>query len=169
MELIARLTLVGILLAASGHQAHSAARPQDPPADFAVVLKFGLCTSDTLDTYRRVFVRDLGRTEPAVSIALELPSATLRAIHREILAARFHEFPEEFRISGSSAFAPAMSYDLTARMSGATHRVAWRDSIRPSTPAADRLRSMFDRVIQLVTEHPTVKELPRARIGCGDN
>ena len=137
------------------------------PSDFAIRFAYGLCTTDVLDTSNGSFVRDMGLREPTVSIGLVFPRESLRAIYDELVAARFFEYPTTFHVSGSTAFvSPAMHYRLEVRSGGATHTVTWIDGNRPSNPEADRLRDLFTRLITLVEEHPSVKGLPRARVGC---
>jgi hypothetical protein len=60
-----------------------------------------------------------------------------------------------------------MRYRLQVRSDGRDHYIDWRDGIRPSTADADRLRGMFERLIQLVREHPEVRQVPFPNIACG--
>jgi hypothetical protein len=136
------------------------------PPDFAIRFEFGLCTNDIVDTFEGTFVRDMGPHDPAVSIPLVLPSEMLNAIYGAVEEARFFEYPSEFHVSGSSAFAPAEHYRLEVRTTGVRHVVTWRDAIRPTTAEADRLRSLFSRIRQLVVNLPDVQRLPRAGVGC---
>lgn len=69
-------------------------------------------------------------------------------------------------MQGHIAFAPAMHYKLETRIRGVAHVVSWRDGIKPSTAEADRLRSLFTKIISLIASHPDVKRLPQARVGC---
>ena len=85
----------------------------------------------------------------------------------EVIAARFYDCPEVFRVQGHEGFAPAMHYRLDARMDGVRHTVTWTDRTKASTPEADRLRSLFTRLIALIVDHPSVKLLPHAKVGCG--
>jgi len=147
------------------HRADTNAAQALPP-DFGVRFEYGLCTRDVLDTFKGVFIRDMGSQEPAVSIPLKLSDESIRAFHAAILAAKFADYPEVFRISGNMAFAPAKSYKLEARIGGTSHTVAWTDNIGPSTPEADRLRDLFSTMISIVQDHPEVKRLPRAKVSC---
>jgi hypothetical protein len=131
------------------------------------LVEFGLCTTDVLDTFKGVFIRDMGSREPAISIPIDLSNELLRLMHREIVAARFSEYPADFHVRGSIGFAPAMRYSLETRIDGTSHSVTWRDGIKPSTPDADRLRNLFMTIKSVITDHPDVSRLPQARVGCG--
>lgn len=157
-----------------------------PPSDFSFRLEYGLCTTDVLDTLQGVFVRDLGRTVPAVSIPLALPQESFDEAYRAIVAADFFKYPVDFRTtpkstcrstpnasgggtvscSGIRAIAPAHRYRLTVRHTGATHTVSWHDGIAPSTDEANRLRHMLNVIVGLVRALPEVQRLPLARVGC---
>ena len=58
---------------------------------------------DVLDTFKGVFIRDMGSRDQVISIPLTLPAESLRTICREIVEARFSEYPAEFRVSGWSS------------------------------------------------------------------
>jgi len=152
------------LLSVEGVTCHSPASPELPPADFAIRFEYGVCTTDVLDTFKGTFRRDTGMGN--VTIDLVLPEESLRAIHEEIVAARFFDYPAEFRVNGNLLISPAMRYRLEVRSDGTTHTVGWTDGTRPSTAEADRLRNLFTKLIDRITSLPSVKALPMPQLGC---
>jgi hypothetical protein len=143
-----------------------ATNAQAPPADFALRLSYGVCTRDVLDTFKGIFVRDMGSREPALSIPLVFPGESLRMIYTDVVAAKFSDYPEVFRVPGLG-IQPEMHYTLETRISGVGHVVTWSDGrIMPSTSEADRLRHLFTEIISIVDNHPDVKRLPQAKVHC---
>lgn len=138
---------------------------QNPPDDFAVRFEFGVCTTDVLDTFKGVFVRDM-RPQPAMSTELSLRPDVLAAIYHAVVEARFFEYPEEFNPGGGIGVAPAEHYRLLVRNGSVSHQVHWVDSARASTEEATRMRALVRRITQYVFGLPEVAKLPRAPIGC---
>jgi hypothetical protein len=161
------MVLVRLLLGAVV-PATAATIDQAPPADFAIRFEYGACSTDILDTFRGVFVRDMGAGNAAASVPVVLSTASVNAVYHDVLAAAFFGYPAEFRVKATppSEFRPAMHYRLQVRSGGAFHTVRWTDSTRPSTAEADRLRDLFTRIIKLITDQPAIKRLPLARGGC---
>jgi hypothetical protein len=172
-----------MLLAAAFLNLGQVSKPAD---DFAFRLEYGSCTTDVLDTFQRAFVRDLGSRVPGVSIPLMLPQESLDVAYQSITSAHFFDYPSDFQTrpatncsvtltaSGStiscpgiSGFAPANHYRLEVRDAGARHVVSWRDGIAPSTEEANRLRTMFATIIDIIRRLPQVQRLPVAQVGCG--
>jgi hypothetical protein len=171
-----------ILLTAALLILGQASKPAD---DFAFRLEYGLCTTDVLDTFQGVFVRDSGVR--AISIPLKLPQESLDAVFQAIMTARFFDYPSDFRTkarsncivtpntsggatvecSGISGFGPANHYRLEVRNAGAMHVVSWRDGIAPSTDEANQLRTMLATIIDMVRRLPQVQRLPVAQVACG--
>ena len=161
----------------------SSGQAPTPARDFAFRLEYGLCTTDVLDTFEGVFVRDLGMRVSAVSIPLTLPQRSIDVVFQAVIAAHFFDYPADFRIKPtsnctvtpnggscggvSSVFAPADHYRLTVRSDGVSHTVSWHDSIAPSTEEANRLRDMLHVIIEMIRGLPEVQRLPLAQVGCG--
>ena len=140
---------------------------QTRPPDFAIRFAFGTCTTDVLDTFTNVFVRDLGTRDSAITVPVTLTGNQLQSIYEAIAAARFFEYPSTYRVLGPSAQAPSEHYKLDVSSAGVSHSVSWHDAIRPSTLEADRLRMLFTTIKAVIADLPEVKSLPRPRIGCG--
>ena len=138
----------------------------DLPSDFAVRFEFGTCTTDVLDTFNGVFVRDMGPHVPAVSVPLALPSDVVEAIHGAVINAMFFAYPSEFSDSGPVRVMPANHCRLAVRRGGSTYFVSWVDDTLPRSDEANRLRFLFTRIQQLVANRPELKSLPQAPVLC---
>jgi hypothetical protein len=158
------LIVVGLLLGAI--MPSTVAGLHQAPSDFAIRVEYGRCSTDVLDTFNEVFVREMGGRSPAVSIPVVLSAESMSAIYRDVVAAEFFSYPSEFRVHGTSEFGPAMHYRLQVRSEGGTHIVTWTDGTGPSTPEANRLRDLLTRMVKLITDQSDVKRLPLARGAC---
>jgi hypothetical protein len=141
--------------------------PTPAPADFAVRFEFGVCTTDVLDTFNGVFVRDMGPRVPAVTVRLVVPSDVLQGIHDAVVAAGFFEYPARLSASGGDAYVvPAEHYRLEVRSAGKLHSVSWEDHTRPRSEDANRLRFLFTRIKELLAYRAELKNLPRPSVEC---
>jgi hypothetical protein len=158
------LIVVGLLLGAIVPSTVAGLR--QAPSDFAIRLEYGRCSTDVLDTFNGVFVREMGGQNPAVSIPVVLSDESMSAIYRDVVETEFFSHPTEFGVHGTSESGPAMHYRLQVRSGGATHIVTWTDGTGPSTPEANRLRDLLARMVKLITDQSDVKRLPLARVAC---
>jgi len=55
---------------------------------------------------------------------------------------------------------------LEVRNGGVVHAVAWKDSSKPTTAEADRLRELFSMMLGFIHGHPEFKRLPVPTVGC---
>jgi hypothetical protein len=131
-----------------------------------LVFEFGMCTTDVVDTFKGLFVRDLGSRNPPVSVAFVLPSEVLEEVHDAILGARFFEYPSTFSVVGDEHVMPADHYRLTVRSGGVLHSVSWVDDTTSPSEEANRLQFLFARIKRLSASRPEVKHLPQARVDC---
>jgi hypothetical protein len=136
------------------------------PADFAFRLEHGSCTTDMLDTFEGLYVRDLDGDRAHVSARVSLAPESLAVVYRAVQAARFFEYPAEFRSSGSGWMAPGAHYRLEVLSGGRRHTVEWVYDRIPSTAQENRLREMFITIVQEVQRNPEVSKLPKARVSC---
>jgi hypothetical protein len=155
-----------------------------PAGDFAFRLEYGLCTTDVLDTFQGVFVRDLGSR--VASIPLALSRESLDAAFQAIATAHFFDYPSSVwtkptsdcivtpntgggstvTCSAIGAASPASHYKLTVQNAGVTHTVSWWDNA-PSTEPTNRLRTMFNNIVELIRGMPQVRRLPLPQALCG--
>jgi hypothetical protein len=161
-----RAAVVGLVTAIIGLPPTRLSAQTLVPVDFAVRFEFGVCTTDVLDTFKNVFLRDMGWTNPAVSAPLVLPPDVRQAIYEEVVKARFFEYPTRFSFAGDMWVMPADHYRLEVRSAGVSHTVVWLDDVGPRTEEADRLRALFTTIRQLLDGLPEVKRLPTPRLHC---
>ena len=170
---IANLFIIGIFVRSGSGEAQPrpAARDlvstlaQAPPPDFALRFEFGTCTTDVLDTFKNVFVRNMD-PKPSISVSVSLSPDTMKTIYHAIVDSRFFEYPEEFTPRTDIWVAPAEGYRLFVRSGGLSHQVHWRDNARASNDEAVRLRTLFRRIRQLAFELPEVARLPQSPAIC---
>jgi hypothetical protein len=136
------------------------------PADFGFRLEFGACTKDVVDSFEGLYVRDLDGGGKTISARVSLAADSREAVYRAVEAARFFEYPTEYRVEGTGRFRPAASYRLEVLNAGRRHTVAWADDRQPSTGQEDRLREMFRTIVREVLRNPGVSKLPKAEVIC---
>lgn len=141
-----------------------------PPTDFAVRFVFGTCTMETLDTFEHTFARQITRDDERV-IPLTLTNAQMAALYDRMMAIDLWSYPETFVIRSETGNYvvrdPSPKYRITVRAGGETKMVYWYDEIiEPTTPEADRLRSFFRQIIDMVHDHPDVRALPQPTLLC---
>jgi hypothetical protein len=134
------------------------------PANFAIRLESGVCTTDVADTRSKTYVRDLG-TGATHTAKFSIPPAQLRQMYEWIKTARFFEYPTAFNPPLTSATEPAPHYKLDVESGDLRHTVSWKD-YGPSTAEAARLRTMMRAIENVFREMPEVKRLPQQQIFC---
>jgi hypothetical protein len=70
--------------------------PGQPPADFAFKFDFRPCLTNTLDTYRNIYTRELGLGAPPVSIPLTLSTEQMAAVYDAVVSIGFFNYPTTF-------------------------------------------------------------------------
>jgi hypothetical protein len=140
-----------------------------PPGDFAIKLEFGLCSTDVIDTFDGIYVRDLGHGQK-VPAQVSASSEEMDQLYAAMSAAKFFEFPADFKPHVDGITEPTPHYRLTVRAGGTTHTVSWTDwgwgSPRTSPPEAQRLRELLDKIIKTYSELPAVQNLPHSEMIC---
>jgi hypothetical protein len=140
--------------------------------NFAFHFEYGACLVETLDTFNSTFTHDMGTSEPAITISLELTPEQMEAIYQRMVAIGFFSYPEAFArptpASGSvEIVTPANHYSIRVQNGDTIKTVTWTDDIlEPTTQEADRLRQLFQMIIALIEEYPDIKELPVPAVGC---
>jgi hypothetical protein len=148
------------------------APPDQPPADFAFKFDFKPCVTNTLDTFRHVYTREMGLGDPLVSIPLTLSTEQMAAVYDAIGSIGFFNYPTKFLGVKPTATdeitvrGPSTTYRLEVRSSGVMHIVSWDDRFFPHTEEASRLLKLFDLINGIVNGRPEVKRLPVSRAGC---
>jgi hypothetical protein len=146
-------------------------QPQQPVTDFAFRFEYKPCAANTLDTYKSVYIRDMGPGAPPISIPLTLSSEQLAAVEARVDDIHFFEYKPDFRrvppgLVETITTTPSTTYRLEVRRLGAVHTVEFDDANRPRSEEASRLLELFNLIIGFVDERPDVKRLPRPRVAC---
>jgi hypothetical protein len=136
----------------------------DMPANFAIRLESGVCTTDVADTRSGTYVRDLG-TGATRSAKFSIPPAQLRQMYEWIKFARFFEYPTAFSPPLTSITEPAPHYKLDVESGEVRHSVSWVD-YGASTAEATRLRTMLQAIENAFRDLPGVKRLPQQERMC---
>jgi hypothetical protein len=139
------------------------------PGDFAIKLEFGLCSTDIIDTFDGIYIRDLGHEQKARAQMFASREET-EQIYAAVSGAQFFDFPADFKPREDSLTEPTPHYRLTVRAGGRTHTVSWTDwgwgSPRASAPEAQRLRELLEHIIKTYSDLPAVKNLPHSEMIC---
>jgi hypothetical protein len=142
-----------------------------PEGNFAFTFEFGSCNRDILDTFNGTFTKDM-IVDPAVTIPFQLSDSQTTAIYQEMVEIGFFDYPEVFSIPTPDngivgMVTPAMRYCMTVRNGDLIKTLSWVDEItEPTTPEAERLRSLFGLIIDMIQESPDYKQLPEPKAGC---
>jgi hypothetical protein len=95
----------------------------------------------------------------------------MNTIYRAIENIRFFDIPVVFvgvrpdaRVTTETI--PSYTYRFETNAAVA-HAILWKDSTKPTTAEADRLRELFLTVRGLIHDHPAFKRLPPVPVGVG--
>ena len=135
------------------------------PGDFALRLKFGVCTTDVIDTFKGEYVRDLGMGR-TVSAPVSISNTQTAELYGLVTQTSFFDYPSIFQPQGNSFHEPYERYNLEVRAANVTHSVTWNDAEASGAPDAQRLRELLRRVIQMFRDMPPVQSLPRPEVIC---
>ena len=127
-------------------------------ADFAFQFTFGSCA---LDTTTGLLTHDRA---PRVQVSLTLAEDQMAAIAASLAEIAFFNYPSTFigtppGLTAYSINAAAPTYRMSVQLGEKNHVVTWTDSTRPSTDEADRLRSLFERILGFIGRQPGYAEL----------
>jgi hypothetical protein len=141
-----------------------------PPDDFGFTLSFGTCSDETLNTFESTFARQITQDD-SLTISLVLTEAQMTAVYRQAVEIDLWGHPDHFAIqSETDSYTirhPSPKYRITVRAAGETKDVAWHDEIvQPATIEASRLRAFLRHIIDIVHDHPGVRQLPESTILC---
>ena len=134
------------------------------PANFAIRLESGVCTTDVADTRSGPYVRDLG-TGATRSAKFSMAPAQLRQMYEWIKFAQFFEYPTAFNPPLTSTTEPAPHYKLDVESGKLRHTVSWVD-YGASTAEAARLRTVLQAIENVFRDLPAVKRLPKQEMMC---
>jgi len=140
--------------------------------DFGFRFEVEHCLTEQLDTFSGIFTKNLGGW-PArtVTAPIALTDAQMSEVYRTIENIGFFDYPSAFVGVRKDAKVitetrPSDTYRFEVRNAGVVHTVSWRDSAKPTTVEADRLRDLFSMIRGFIYEHPEFKRLPAPIGGC---
>lgn len=142
-----------------------------PEPNFAFTFEYGSCNNDILDTFKGTFTKDM-IIDPAVTIPFQLTQNQITEIYQKMVEIDLWDYPDVFAIKTPrrgvvGIVTPAMSYRITVRNGEMTKTIFWFDEITdPTTLEAERLRSLFSMMIDMVQNSPEYKKLPVPDAGC---
>ena len=145
--------------------------PAQPEPNFGFVFEFGICSTDRLDAFKGEFTQDRV-VEPSVAIHLRLSDEQMMTVYQKMLKINLTQYPETFAVptpfSGEVAMiTPAWHYTLSVENGESKKLIRWTDEIvQPTTTEAERLRELFQMIVNMVREHPDFKRLPELNFGC---
>jgi hypothetical protein len=149
----------------------SAAWQAKPESNFGFIFEFGSCSMDKLDTFKGEFTQDRV-VEPPITIPLELSNEQITTIYEKMVEIKVTRYPEVFEVPKPVFGEVVMisspyNYALSAQNGESRISIRWTDDIvQPTTVKADRLRKLFQLIIQMVREHPDYRQLPKVNFGC---
>jgi hypothetical protein len=145
---------------------HAAAQAGDFGFRFAV----GDCAAERFDTFTGIFTKDLGGSLGSATAHIALTDAQMSSIYRTIENIRFFDYPTAFVgvPPGVEVITttPSDTYRFEVKNAGVVHAISWRDSDKPTTVEADRLRDLFLMIRGYIHEHPEFKRLPPMMFVC---
>src|SRR5262249_15494696 len=141
-------------------------------SDFGFRFEVGDCSTERLDTFSGIFTKNLGGWPARIVTApIVLTDAQMSEVYRTIENIRFFDYPSAFvgvrrDVNEITTTVPYDTYRFEVRNAGVVHTVSWRDSDKPTTLEADRLRDLFSMVLSFIHEHHEFKRLPAPIGGC---
>lgn len=143
----------------------------EPEPNFAFTFEYGSCNRDILDTFNGTYTKDM-IIDPAVTITYRLTNTQAIEIFQKMVEIDLWDYPDVFSIATPKhgtvgIITPVMSYRITVRNGDITKTLFWLDEItEPTTMEAERLRSLFSMIIEMIQNSPEYKHLPEPKMGC---
>ncbi len=165
------LLLQASLLLTCNSAATTAAWSAQPEPNFGFVFEFGACSMDKLDTFKGEFTQDRV-VEPSMTIPLRLSDEQMTKIYGKMLEINLARYPEVFAIPKPLIgevveLPPAYHYALMVENGESRTSIRWTDDIvQPTMLEADRLRELFQLIIQMVQGYPGYQQLPELKFRC---
>jgi hypothetical protein len=135
--------------------------PDTRPADFGVVLAYGVSARNVLDTFAGTFTKDLISPDtPTATAVLNLTEDDLDRIYWQ-LRIDLSGYARIYRPDTGGVFKePHDSYYLRVRAAGRDKEVFWADEGDSALPDAVRLRNTFEVIRSIIEQKPEVQDLP---------
>lgn len=138
--------------------------PETMPGDFGFVLDYGVLEKNQLDTVNGTYTKDL-ILAPPVSTDLVVSDAKMAEIYQMMRDIDILSYPEIFTVSSDVHMTPYQSYSITITCGGKTKSIHWDDESGSSETKARKLRDLFTRIHEIVSETDEYRLLPEAQGG----
>ena len=136
----------------------------EPPVDFGFVVRWGVMGKNQLDTWSGEFQKDLILAGTATT-QLRLTPEEMRDVYREMERIEVFTYPTAFNPPSSMGVTPYQSYYLKVAAGGKTNEIYWDDRGLSTAPPAAALRSLIQRVQQMVQDRPEYRHMPAPQGG----
>jgi hypothetical protein len=136
----------------------------EPPSDFDFRFRYGICSTNELDTFTGWFSRELA-DGPSAMAPLSLGAGRMRHLYQTVLKINFFKYPSTFgsdpsRLPAFMTGAVVKKYQMNVRSDGKMHSVQWDDDESDQGSQADGLRRLFGWAVLFINEAAEAKHLP---------
>jgi hypothetical protein len=145
---------------------------REPPGDFDFRFRYGVCSTDQLDTFTGWFTRELPDGTSAMA-QLTLNASQTRHLFEKVTQIDFFNYPSIFRgdqtrlLSITKGRLSVIKYEMDVRSGGRMHSVQWDDDQTATGPQADGLRRLFSWAVTFIINAAEVTRLPQSAEPCG--
>lgn len=138
--------------------------PDTMPKDFGFVLDYGVLEKNQLDTIKGTYTKDL-ILAPQVTTDLVLSDTKMAEIYQMMKDIDILSYPETYTVNSDVHMTPYQSYSITITYDGKTKSIHWDDESGSDETKALKLRELFARIHEIVSETAQYKQLPEAQGG----
>jgi hypothetical protein len=145
---------------------------REPPGDFDFRFRYGVCSTDELDTFTGWFTRELPDGTSSMA-QLALNASQMRHLYEKLTQIDYFNYPSIFRGEQrepppfTKGFQFVIKYQMDVRSGGRMHSVQWDDDQTATGPQADGLRRLFSWAVTVINDAPEVTRLPQSSEPCG--
>ncbi|MHB1125728.1 MAG: hypothetical protein ACYC2T_02045 [Bacillota bacterium] len=138
--------------------------PQQMPANFQFVLKYGVGAKNVLDTSKDTFTKDLV-TAGTATTKLRLTPGERLTIYEQMRDIDILSYPEVIKPLKGITVTPNVSYSLTISFGNIKKSIYWDSMSELNGQRSDELRNLISNIMTLIESKKEYKKLPPARGG----
>jgi hypothetical protein len=136
---------------------------------FNFIFKYGVAGTDTLDTYRDTFTKDMVM-DPAVTVNLTLTAGEMDTIHQKMLEIDFFSYPDKFSVDvpegePKAELAPYPTYFFRVQDGGRTKELLWHDKYANTDIPGGKLLELIKLITNIIESREEYKKLPEPKSG----
>lgn len=142
--------------------------PEEMPADFGLILAYGVGARNVLDTFGGSFTKDLISAEtPTAGTTFSFTDAQLREIYGLLRGIDVTGYPVQFLPADDDKYwvTPNQTYYLRLRAGERTSEIFWDDQNESRVKEAADLRRIIRRIREIIEGTHEYKALPGVRGG----